>query len=513
LKIGSSTFSYSPVAGDTGFTFNGSVTVNGTAAVKVYGTLKDTAPVATIKLGDLGLSAFSRKEYVSNSNTVSSSIGSIAGVSITVQNSTLNITKSDALGSQYIAAGASDLLVYGLTLSSDQGNGASISNAVFNVASSNTGLLYNNATLTLYANGKPVQSKTIQGTTVSFDSLNASVTKSSSLTLEVKANLTDAFSAGTLTVSLASLNAVDTLTSKTISSYSTPTGATFTVNAADATITSSDLNPKAQLLLSPSAAQKLVAFKVTAANDDVRLYNVNLTGATLDSLSNFKLVDASGSVVATANTASSSAVTFTQIANAPKVLKDKSATYYVVADVNSNTDITGVKLTLDSLTIKATNGTTKDIDTNLSSNTHAIAQNTLVVAKAANSSKLLTTSALRFTVTAAGKNSITLSGVVLNNSIAGYTGTATLAVYKDSVSAGNKAGSLDAKTGTVSFTANQTVDAGNTVTYIVAVEGLTSDASVPGNQDWSVSLTDVLFGSSSAAAFDNVASFPITEVK
>ena len=63
----------------------------------------------------------------------------------------------------------------------------------------------------------------------------------------------------------------------------------------------------------------------------------------------------------------------------------------------------------------------------------------MVVAKAANSSKLLTTSALRFTVAAAGKDSVTLTGLNFNNQLAGYTGTVKVIVYKNSVSTANKA--------------------------------------------------------------------------
>lgn len=512
LQIGSSTLSYSPLSGEKVAKFLGTVTINGTASVKMYGKLKDGATAQSLKFEDMKLGSFGSAEYVSNSNAVTSYVGSIAGVTVTVQTSTLNITRNDALGNQTIAKGTNGLLTYGLSLTSDQWNGANVSNAVFTVDSNNTAELYNNAYVTLYVNGVAKGSKTIQGTTVSFDSFNIDVTKTNSATIQLKADFADAFTSGNVQFTLSSLNVIDKLTSKTVSTYSKPAGAVFTVASAAGTIAASDNNPQAQLFLSPSTAQKLLAFKLTAKNDDIRLYNVNFTGINLDGLSNFRITDATGTVIATANTASGTALTFTQIANAPKVLKDKSETYYVVADVNSNTTLATLALTLTSADVKGSNGLATSATGTVTSKTHATAENTLVIAKAANTSKLLTTSALRFTVTAAGKDTITLSGVDFSNAVAGYTGTIVLKVYKNSVSSANIAGTLNAKTGLVTLTGNNTVDAGNTVTYIVVLDGAIID-STSNSQDWSVSLTNVQVGTMNANAYDNVASFPITETK
>ncbi len=56
---------------------------------------------------------------------------------------------------------------------------------------------------------------------------------------------------------------------------------------------------------------------------------------------------------------------------------------------------------------------------------------------ALNPSKALTTSALRFTATAAGKNSVEITGLTFNNTLAGYTGANHLVVYKDSIAIAN----------------------------------------------------------------------------
>lgn len=514
LKVGNSTFSFSPTDAANGTAaFLGTVTINSSASVKMYGKLRDTAPVATVKFNDLKLGSFGRAEYVANSNTVAGAVGSVAGVNVTVQGSILNVTKSDALGDTSIAQGMKSLLVYGVRLSSDQGNGATVSNIKFDVASNQTAKLYDNAYATLYINGEAKQSKTINGATLTFDSFNVNVTKTNTITMEVKVDFADAFDAGTFKLTLNDLTAVDKLTSKDITSFTKPVGAMFTIAAAAGTVASSDNNPQAQLFLSPSVAQKLVAFKLTAKNDDVRLYNVNLTGVGLDGLSNFKLVNNAGEIVATANSATSTAVTFTEIANAPKVLKDKSETYYVVADVNSNTVLGTVKMRLTSADIKSTNGSVIAVTWSpVDSRVHGTSENTMVVTKATNSSKLLTTSALRFTVAAAGKDSVTLTGLNFNNQLAGYTGTVKVIVYKNSVSTANKAWELNASTGLVPLNANNTVDAGSSVTYIVVLDGALINSS-SNTQDWSVSLTDVLFGGLSASSYDNAGAFPITETK
>ena len=521
LKVGTSTFTYSPISTDSVASFLGSATVNGTVAVQMYGTLKSTAPAATVKFGDMRLESFiGTNQYISNSNTVTSSIGSIPGVSVTVQGSALNVSKVDGLGDQTISQGMNGVTLYGITLSSNQGNPISLSNAVFAVNTNNftgTNGLNNNAYLTLYVNGSAVASKTVQGSTVSFDSFNTTIDQTHPVTLQIKANLTDAFNSGSVQVSLSSINAVDTQSSQSVPASTLPLGAAFTIAAADATIAISDNNPQAQLLLSPSTAAQLLAFKVTAKNDNVTLYNVNLTGVNIAGLSNFKLTDASGTVIATATSNTTTAVTFTQIANAPAVAKDASATYYIAADVNSNTTITPVTLTLDSVTIKASNGTTKNIDTNITSKAHATAENTLVIAKAANVSKDITSSALRFTVTAAGKDKVVLTGLNVTSQLSAYTGYTTVRVYKDSIDTANLAfeGNIGASQTLAPVLANAktSVDAQSTATYIVVVENAIGDGSA-GNKDWSIKLNNVTFSDTlSASTYKNVASFPIVEVK
>jgi len=123
---------------------------------------------------------------------------------------------------------------------------------------------------------------------------------------------------------------------------------------------------------------------------------------------------------------------------------DNTDTFYLVADVNTNVaGVNNLALTLVASTskVKASNGTLSAfVGTNVTSNTHAIEENMAVVAKATNSSKDLSTSALRFTVTASGKTGVTLSGATFDNVLSGYTGATMLTVYKDSISSANIVG-------------------------------------------------------------------------
>jgi len=220
MSIGGSTFSYSPASGGaaTSAQFLGTATVNGSANVKIWGTLKDTAPAGAIKLGSMNLASFTSNglaEYVSNGNQVASAIGSIEGVNVTVQSSALNVTRTDGLGAQTIAGGSNDFTALKLNLSSNQGNGIRVSRAVF-ATGATSALALNNVSLTLYVDGSAKQTKQLQNGTVTFDFPQFVVDSTHSHTLEVKADFAEAFNAGQFQLVLSSLNAVDALTSAPI---------------------------------------------------------------------------------------------------------------------------------------------------------------------------------------------------------------------------------------------------------------------------------------------------------
>lgn len=89
-------------------------------------------------------------------------------------------------------------------------------------------------------------------------------------------------------------------------------------------------------------------------------------------------------------------------------------------------------------------------------------------------------------------------------------------IYKTSIGASNLAatGTVGVMGGAINFTANRTIDAGTTTTYIVVIEGAIVDSNST-SHDWSVSLTNLNFGANlDATGFDNIGgALPITETK
>lgn len=150
LQIGSSTMTWSATATGTA-QFSGLATVDGSATVKVYAKLKDTATSVDVKFDDLRLSTFTtngKAEYVSNQNTVSSSVGSISGVQVTVGTTNLSVTRTDGLGATKVAVGSKSVLVNEVALAVTQGNTVNVSNATYTVTAS--GSYSNNIFATLY---------------------------------------------------------------------------------------------------------------------------------------------------------------------------------------------------------------------------------------------------------------------------------------------------------------------------------------------------------------------------
>lgn len=137
LQIGSSTMTWSANTGSTA-DFLGLATVNSSAQVKVYAKLRDTAPQSTFKFDDLRLTSFDKVEYVSNQNTVSSAVGTVSAVTVSVDSTGLSVTRVDGLGDTKAAVGSKAVTVNGLNLVVNQGNDVQISNAEYTISTNNT---------------------------------------------------------------------------------------------------------------------------------------------------------------------------------------------------------------------------------------------------------------------------------------------------------------------------------------------------------------------------------------
>lgn len=494
LQIGGSTFSYSPAAGGTATaaTFLGTATINGTVAVKMWATLKQTATAGSVKFGSLQLGSFARAEYVSNGNQVTTAVGSIEGVNVTVESSVLNVTRTDGKGNTTIAKGTSDYTVLKMSLTSNQGNGVRVSRANFGVVA--TGNYMSGISLSLLVNGQVVQTKNVEGSTIFFDSFNTNVTQASGTTLEVKANFPEAYASGDFQLTLAAntgLTAVDSVTSATVN-HSAVSSAVFTIGNTDAQVSASNSPVLSKLLLSPSTftsisatdSTAIMAFRVKALNDSVSLRDVAFSGTNLDKLNDFRIVDSSNNVISTSATigVTNTEVTFKSIPSAPVIAKDGISTYYLVANVNSNTTGT-VSAVLNSMVVKGSNGNFVSASpfAPIPSNVHALAESTLMVSKVTNPSKEIGSSALVFNVKVSGKDSITLTGLTVKISTAGYSGD-KVTVYKNSIGAANIAFETISYTNGVDAVwttynaSNATVDVGVAgVNYIIVLDNARGD--------------------------------------
>ena len=521
VKVGGSTFSFSPIAGQTTWLLYGTVTVDGKVDLVMYGKLKDNAPGNTsIKFNAINLGSFDTREY-DNGNTVATSVGlgSIDGVNVSVNATALNVVRTDGLGSTTIAAGTKDYTVYRANMTVTQGNGVTASNIAFFLTGNqaSTGYL-NNGYLSLYVDGVMKSYKKINSNTITFDGFSIDLLKNVAKDIQIKADFDEAFSAGSIQLTLTGMNAIDKLSGTGVT-YNKPVWATFTMATANATITTSTDAPLSKLLLSPSAGTGLYAFKVTAVNDSVRLYNVRLSGTNLLALNGLTLVNATGDIIATATTVDATNLTFETINAAPFIAKDKSETYYVVASTNQylSGNVT-LNLSANGVDVKSSNGTFKNITSSaLASISHMIKENAIVVTKLTNTNKELGSSALVFTVKASGVTSTVLTGLSVKISTAGYSGDAVI-VYKNSVNSSNIAFASASyvnganATWTTYNAGNATIDAGTTITYIVVLDNARGDGTTA-TQSWTARLSDVNFGDILGSTYTNVGAFPMTDVK
>lgn len=507
LQIGSSTMTWSATWASANFLWL--ATVSTSANVKMYAKLRDNAPAGTIKFDDLRLSSFGKAEYISNQNTVSSAVGTISAVNVSVDSTSVRVTRVDGLWDTTIAVGSDAVEVYGLSLAVTQGNPVSISNASYTLTWvwSYAGNMF----ATLFIDGTAVSTQTVNSNTVTFNNVTKTLT-TTPLNMMVKVDLSDAFASWSFNLQLTSLDMVDTLTSQNVALGSTPTSANFTVAQAVGILSSSDANPKKSLLLAWAKDVKLLAFRVKAENDTIKLRDLSFTGMNLDSISNVRVLTPSNATLpATSN--NSTAVSFTNLSPSDSIVKERTETYYLIADLNTNVNNVDIKVNLDltGSTIRSTNWLNIPMVWSVvAGNTHTISENTAVVAKLTNSSKDLATSALRFSVTASGKDQVTMTWATFDNVLSGYTGATTLTVYKSSIWSSNVVGT-GSVTWSLTFTANNTVDAGSTVNYIVTIDG-TQEASA-NNPSWTVRLNNIEFGAINASDYENMWSFPITEVR
>jgi hypothetical protein len=295
LSIGNSTFSWTPSNTGTSVSalFDGAVTINSSAAVKLWADIDTNAPAgATITFSSLSLTSFATKEYVSTQNTITSSVGSIQSSIANIAASKLSISRNDGLASTTtVVANSSDKLVYGVTLSNNQTNPIRVN--ALTIGNSAAGF-NNNVDLTVYVNGVAASTKRYNGNTT-FSSLNITVNKGTPVSVYVKADLIGVATGTAGAFSLTgTLDATDTISSNAASYTTLPIIGSIisVVDAGSVNVVQGTTTP-AKLLESNVAGVVVGVMNVEARNDGMKLTDayLSVSGAALSKFGAIRIVD------------------------------------------------------------------------------------------------------------------------------------------------------------------------------------------------------------------------------
>jgi len=304
IKVGSQVISVDslPTSTTGSFVFDGQVTVNGTETVQVYGDIKSDCPAVTLNgWTALNLGAVTTKEYVDNGQTVTSSIGSIGGRTVTVTEADLTLSNSTA-ATKTVQRGDRNVEIAKLEFATT----SDVVSKLYSFKASYAGTSYGDfdgAQMTVYNEaGEALVSDTIAtgGTTATFVLPNYMlVSKGTPVKLTVKLDqVPNAVNTGgkTLTTQFNTVNAKESINQNPVGSGLIATGSTLTsvIGGSVSVITQ---NYDRQIVKAGATAViGKVNFK--AFNGDAVLKTLTLQGIDTSKISSIKLLD-NGTSVAT----------------------------------------------------------------------------------------------------------------------------------------------------------------------------------------------------------------------
>lgn len=266
-----------------------------TKTIKVIGTLKTTATsIQTYKasVGNFYVYRSSTKDFT---DLLTSTAGT-DGNTLTVQTSALTVGKNNSVADKNVALGANGVVLGSFVMQSGAAEGVNVS--AVTVTYGGTGSVTSDVTnLSLWANG--TQFGTTVGTPSSgSDSFNGTlpITKSQTVTIEVKGNVKTSATAGqTAIMKISSVSATGQTTSNTITATATDgstavsasapiTGQTVTYQAGSLTI-SKEGSPTTKIVTAGTTGVTLDRVKFQALNDTLTLqkvrFNTTTDGSTL----------------------------------------------------------------------------------------------------------------------------------------------------------------------------------------------------------------------------------------
>lgn len=492
--VGASTFNF-----DASFTASELTTVQVLWNVKNNATTNTTFNVSTFAAADLWVTS---KRYVSN-DEVATINGSSQWVNLVIANSTLTLTRNDAIdtSNNTVVSGASDVTLLGFSARANDVSDVKITSV-------NASALYAGMSSVDVTNIRLYQGDVLLSTKNSFDfnGLNVVVPKNGAVNFKIVADFTNTIDSGdTLTLSLAA-NAVaarNVDSNQTVSSPVVNGQLLSFVDGGKAIITLNS-NTAQRTIVTPSNADiSVLKFDVEAEDDKLRVTdvyvsensgNVDLTAA----LKNAKLVvdgrTIEGSVL-------DSNTIYFSIGNTSPVIVDVDQIKAFDLRVSFNDSTVRTNLAFD-FGIEQVNGgavavngtsngmrivsesngeeliltddglvTGTSLTAAIDSKVHLLARSKVTVAQSSFTSS--TNDLYKFTVTADSNRKVTLNSITMGLAGSADLTGATISVYKDSESAGNLAFTLNATgaqtaAGDVS---NREVAAGVTNTYIVKITG------------------------------------------
>ena len=480
---------------DSTFTLN-----KGDNEVKVLVKAKTTAVAgATIKFILDGAAAFvgENPEYVVSGNSVSGDkAGTATGAIFTVQGAALTTVRNDGYATdKAIVQGSTDVSLGKFTLkaTNDDVKVTSIAFSANNEASSTASSTAssNISDFKLYVDGAQIGNVVDFGTSgATFSGLNFTIAKDGTKSVEVKGSF-DSSAVGAFKTTM-TVNAQDSRGTSIATGTQADTTEFALVNQGTLNIELGGNTPAAAILAAKSAEQEVAEFKFTAINDDANITEINISNvdATADPrISAIKLYD--GATLLDSFVPVNGAGKFTISADKAKVLANSSKTLSIkVALNNIDNDATAtnkdIKLTVNSVKFKSSNGTENTQASSVVSNNFRIRKTVPTVALAALPSTVLTAGDAvisKFTVTADANGDVSLHKIVLNTTDtanATITPLATSSTIKVNGSYKDVTVTSDASHITLVFATDEVISAGSSKTFEVmatlAVSGQGSES-------------------------------------
>lgn len=353
--VGNQTFSAEAPAANSGtLTFDGVVTVPAgqTLNARIYADIKDTATAGYIDfkgttLNKINLAAFyGTKEYVSNSQAITSSIGAIYGAKVTINAANLKFENSTT-STKSVVRGEKNTIIATPVISTTTDVNVKVNSFGATISGTNLDHFAGGTVYVYDAAGAIIANDTIRAgsTTLNFNNLNLTVAKGSDVRLTMKLDevARTTLSGDKISFVLNNVNATDTVTSNAVT-VAAVNG--VTLNIVDASTVNVSSNPANTPKLVPAGSNvKIGSVKVSAQNATAVLKTLSVLlsgGLTSDKLSNITLKDGTNPITATVNKTSATQVDFSDVTFEIPAATNKTIDVYAdVSNVSSVADLSG----------------------------------------------------------------------------------------------------------------------------------------------------------------------------